>query len=250
MTSDELKKLGTIMGIWAHPDDETFMSGGLMAAAVKNGQTVVCATATRGEAGVQDPLRWPAETLGATRAIELIDAFHILGVTHHHWLHYRDGFCKQVPVSEAVANLMIVVEKYQPDTIITFADDGLTGHEDHKAVSLWSYALASKSKKPMKILHAVHSEEQYESHMKELDEKLNIYFNVDKPNLLPRVECDIVLDLTEDLLQKKTAALRAMPSQYAMWQKAFPFEFIAQAFASESYIWALNEKDFPGGRKP
>jgi LmbE family N-acetylglucosaminyl deacetylase len=242
MTSDELKKLGTILGIWAHPDDETFMTGGLMAAAIQNGQTVVCATATRGEAGVQDPLRWPAETLGATRAIELIDAFHILGVTQHQWLHYRDGFCKRVPVSEAVANLMIVVDKYQPDTIITFAEDGLTGHDDHKAVSFWAYALAVKSKRPMKILHAVHSEEQYESHMKEMDEKLNIYFNLNEPKFLPRAECDITFDLPEEILHKKVAALKAMPSQYAMWLKVFPFEFIARAFATESYVWAGTEE--------
>ena len=240
--NNDIKKLGTILGVWAHPDDETFVSGGLMAAAVENGQTVVCATATRGELGVQDPLRWPAETLGATRAIELIDAFHALGVTHHQWLHYRDGFCKDVPVSEAVANLMILVEKYQPDTIITFPPDGLTGHEDHKAVSIWSSMLAEKSKKPLRVLHAVASEEKYNSHMKELDEKLNIYFNIEKPKLFQRNECDIVFDLPEEILNKKITALKAMPSQYAMWLKVFPFEFITQAFSSEQFVWAQVKK--------
>jgi LmbE family N-acetylglucosaminyl deacetylase len=242
MNPDDIKSLGTILGIWAHPDDETFMSGGLMAAAIANGQTVVCATATRGEAGVQDPLRWPAETLGATRAIELIDAFHVLGVTHHQWLHYRDGFCKDVPESEAVANLMILVEKYKPDTIITFAPDGLTGHEDHKAVSRWADSIVAKVGVPVKVLHAVHSEEQYEHYFKEMDEKLNIYF-IDQPKLVPRAQCDIVFDLTDELLNKKIAALKAMPSQYAMWLKVFPFEFIAQAFSSECYVWAPVEKN-------
>ena len=27
--------LGTVLGIWAHPDDETFLSGGLMAMATR-----------------------------------------------------------------------------------------------------------------------------------------------------------------------------------------------------------------------
>ena len=242
MTPDDIKLLGTILGIWAHPDDETFNSGGLMASAIANGQTVVCVTATRGESGVQDPLRWPAETLGATRAIELIDAFHALGVTHHQWLHYRDGFCKDVPETEAVANLMLLVDKYKPDTIITFPPDGLTGHEDHKAVSRWAMDVAKKSEKPIRLLHCVATEEQYNGYMKELDEKLNIFFNIDKPKLYQRVECDIVYDLPPEILDKKTAALKAMPSQYAMWLKVFPFDFIAQAFAAECFVWAKVEE--------
>jgi hypothetical protein len=43
--------LGTVLGIWAHPDDEAFLSAGLMAAARDVGQRVVCVTATLGEHG-------------------------------------------------------------------------------------------------------------------------------------------------------------------------------------------------------
>ncbi|HLZ38595.1 MAG TPA: PIG-L family deacetylase, partial [Mycobacteriales bacterium] len=43
--------LGTILGIWAHPDDEAYLSAGLMAIARGAGSRVVCATATRGELG-------------------------------------------------------------------------------------------------------------------------------------------------------------------------------------------------------
>ena len=49
ITSDDVAELGTILGIWAHPDDEAYLSGGLMALARDNGQRVVCVTATRGE---------------------------------------------------------------------------------------------------------------------------------------------------------------------------------------------------------
>src|SRR5687767_15747549 len=41
--------LGTVLGIWAHPDDEAYLSGGLMAMARDHGSRVVCVTATRGE---------------------------------------------------------------------------------------------------------------------------------------------------------------------------------------------------------
>ena len=59
--------LGTILSIWAHPDDETYLAGGLMAAAADAGQRVVCVSATAGEQGTSDPRTWPPERLGAAR---------------------------------------------------------------------------------------------------------------------------------------------------------------------------------------
>ena len=38
--------LGVVLGIWAYPDDEVFLAGGLMAAARDAGQRIVCVTAT------------------------------------------------------------------------------------------------------------------------------------------------------------------------------------------------------------
>ena len=43
--------LGTVLGVWAHPDDEAYLSSGLMAAARDAGHRVVVATATYGERG-------------------------------------------------------------------------------------------------------------------------------------------------------------------------------------------------------
>ena len=41
--------LGTVLSVWAHPDDESYCCAGLMADAVAHGQRVTCVTATRGE---------------------------------------------------------------------------------------------------------------------------------------------------------------------------------------------------------
>ena len=54
-TITDAAELGTVLGIWAHPDDEAFLSAGLMAAARDAGQRVVCVTATLGEHGTDDP---------------------------------------------------------------------------------------------------------------------------------------------------------------------------------------------------
>ena len=45
------ERLGTVLAVWAHPDDESFVAGGLLAAASDAGSRIVCLTATRGEHG-------------------------------------------------------------------------------------------------------------------------------------------------------------------------------------------------------
>ena len=55
-TPDLVADLGTVLGIWAHPDDEAYLSGGLMSIAARDhGNRVACVTATRGELGTADP---------------------------------------------------------------------------------------------------------------------------------------------------------------------------------------------------
>jgi LmbE family N-acetylglucosaminyl deacetylase len=240
-TITDIRELGTILGLWAHPDDETFMSGGLMAQAIANGQQVMCVTATKGEAGVYDSIRWPAETIGAQRALELADALRIIGVQYHEWLHYTDGACRSVPDDTAVGQIVQAIGRYQPDTIITFPPDGLTGHEDHKTVSRWARLVAQKLPKPPRVLYAVNSVSMYENHLKEADEKLNIYFNLDKPDLYQDSECDLVAALSPDALLKKCRGFEAMPSQYAAWLELFSFDYLRRAFANEYYILAGNE---------
>ena len=73
--------LGTVLGIWAHPDDEAYLSGGLMAMARDIGSRVVCVTATRGELGTPDPETWPPQRLAAERTVELASCLEVLGVS-------------------------------------------------------------------------------------------------------------------------------------------------------------------------
>src|SRR5688572_11514484 len=102
--------LGTILGIWAHPDDEAYLSGGLMALARDAGSRVVCVTATRGELGTPDPVVWPPERLAAERTVEMARCLDVLGVSEHHWLGYRDGGCASAPADAAIARLCEVIE--------------------------------------------------------------------------------------------------------------------------------------------
>lgn len=238
-TPNDIKKLGTILSVWAHPDDETFTAAGIMATAVKNGQNVICVTATKGEAGVQDPSRWPADTLGEVRTAELMDALSVLGVDNHHWLGYKDGQCKKIPTKEAVNKIIDLINKYQPDTILTFAKDGLTGHDDHCTVSKWVKLAVERLDKKPRVYHAVHTKEHFEKYLKKMDHKLNIYFNIEQPKTRPAGKCDILLKLNKELVDIKHEALRRMPSQTEKMLKSFDRPFIEEAIAEEAFLLAL-----------
>ena len=126
-----LLSLGTVLMVWAHPDDETYLVGGLSAALTDAGQRVVCVTATRGEAGGD------AADLAEIRTAELDVALAMLGVDEHHWLDYPDGGCAVVDDARRRRGSGAVVDEVRPDTVVTFGPDGFTGHPDHQAVSRW-----------------------------------------------------------------------------------------------------------------
>lgn len=209
----DIKQLGRILTVWAHPDDETFTCAGIIATAAQNGQFTACITMTKGESGVRDAQRWPPDQLGEIRAHELEEALHILGCGTHHILSYPDGGLSEVDDNNGNELVRSFIEQYRPDTIITFGPEGMTGHPDHQTVSRWvSQVVQSLDHKPA-VLHAVELNERYENYMKELDEKFNIYFNIDKPPLRSEAECDVCYKLPDDICKKKCAALAAMPSQ-------------------------------------
>lgn len=211
-TIQDIKQLGTVMGVWAHPDDETFSMAGIMAMAAQNGQKVVCITATRGEAGVQDESRWPSDRLADIRTSELKAALNVLGVTEHIFLDYADGGCADVDSNQAVQQITKLIDIYQPDTIFTFGPDGLTGHIDHSTVSAWAVAAAKLATKKPAVYFALQTTGQYDA-MMHADKHLNFFFNIDKPPTKDECDCDLCFCLGADYLALKMRALAAMPSQ-------------------------------------
>ena len=71
MSETDLSWLGTTMLVWAHPDDETYLSGGTAAALVDLGHRVVAVTATRGEAGGPDTTHAARAETAQVRTAEL-----------------------------------------------------------------------------------------------------------------------------------------------------------------------------------
>ena len=137
MTKTDLAWLGTTVLVWAHPDDETYLSGGAAAALVGQGQRVVAVTATRGEAGGPDTTPAARLETARIRTAELDRALTLLGVADHVWLDYEDGRCAEADAEPAVRRLVGLFDDVRPDTVVTFGPDGFTGHPDHRTVSRW-----------------------------------------------------------------------------------------------------------------
>ena len=236
-TKDDIASLGTIMCVFAHPDDETFSMGGIIAAAVSNGQKVICITATRGELGVQDEQRWPAQELGDIRTGELKAALEVLGTPDVLFLDYPDGSCSEADDDEAVTKLKALMEEYRPDTLMTFGPDGMTGHPDHVAVSDWTMQARRKVEAQPDAYWVTLTTEQYRC-TQALDDALNFFFNTPKPPVSEESETAICLHLDEELLGRKEAALRAMPSQYQIMFERFDSETIRGCFDVEAFVRA------------
>jgi LmbE family N-acetylglucosaminyl deacetylase len=205
-------ELGTVLGIWAHPDDEAYLSGGLMALASDAGARVACVTATRGELGTPDPERWPPERLATARTAELARCLEILGVTEHHWLGYRDGECAAADAAGAVDALCEVIDGVRPDTVLTFGPDGITGHPDHQAVSAWTTAAFTKAAPPgARLLHAAVAE-RWERRWSQLHERFSVYLP-GYPVTVPEDALAINLVMDGALAGRKVQALLAQETQ-------------------------------------
>ena len=207
-----MNELGTILGVWAHPDDETYLSAGLMARAVRDGSRVVCLTATRGEGGSMDEEKWPPETMAEVRTAELERSMEILGVTEHHWLDLPDVDMQTGLPEEGYASVRDLVADVQPDTILTFGPEGMTGHEAHKTVSGWATtALREAGKAGSRVLYACVTPEWAEEFLP-VWEPFNVFLP-GTPHVVSREELVIHYRLPPDILETKVSAINAHVSQ-------------------------------------
>ncbi|GAB3261528.1 PIG-L deacetylase family protein [Nocardioides dilutus] len=210
MTVTDFAWLGTTMVVWAHPDDETYLSGGTAAALVDLGHRVVAVTATRGDAGGEDTTPAGRAVTAELRTTELEQALHVLGVTEHYWLGYEDGRCAEADPEPAVSCLADLLDDVHPDTVLTFGPDGFTGHPDHRAVSGWVDLALSRSTASPRLLHAVATEQDRVD--PQLDQDFGVY-ELGQPRIVEPGELALRLALDAASLRRKVTALQAQASQ-------------------------------------
>jgi LmbE family N-acetylglucosaminyl deacetylase len=124
-----------LLGVFAHPDDETICAGGTLAKYAGAGAEVHVISLTRGGAGqIRDASAATRSTLAAVRAQELEAAGKELGLTGTRCLDLPDGSLAEVDVQVLVDLASDLISEIEPDVVITFGPDGFSGHPDHVAV--------------------------------------------------------------------------------------------------------------------
>ncbi len=143
--SSTLGVSGRILAIFAHPDDESLLAGGTLAACVAQGHEVAILSLTRGEAGpISDP-RVTRQTLGMVREGELRAAAAALGVTYVECLGYPDGELAWLDNEEIEEVITYRIETFQPEVVITFGPEGLYWHPDHIATHNFTMAAIERA---------------------------------------------------------------------------------------------------------
>ena len=134
----------SLLAVFAHPDDETFGGGGLLARYAAEGVRVSMVCAPRGEVGeISDPSLATRENLGEVRERELRDACRVLGIEEPIILGYRDSGMagtsdnanprafSQADQEEVVEKVVEIIRRERPHVLVTFDPNGGYGHPDH-----------------------------------------------------------------------------------------------------------------------
>ena len=161
----EIPQKKVLLAVLAHPDDETFGTGGSLAYYASIGVDVHLVCATRGEVGDVSPeLMEGFTSVAELRENELRCAAGYLGLTDVHFLDYRDSgmsgsINNQHPRALAAADLNKVtgevvhyIRLLRPQVVITFDPIGGYMHPDHiaiqKAAERAFYAAGDQDKYP------------------------------------------------------------------------------------------------------
>jgi LmbE family N-acetylglucosaminyl deacetylase len=234
-------ELGTVLGVWAHPDDDIYLSAGLMAAAVDAGQRVVDVTATRGEGGSMDEEKWPPATMGDVRTSELLRSLDVLGVKEHHFLQGPVDIDMDTGLDPAGADqVRQIMEDVGPDTVLTFGPEGMTGHVAHQDVSRWTGEAFNEVAKPgARLYHAVFPTSLGEEWL----EKLAPFdiFRPGTPNVVADDAIDLYFELPSELLDRKIASIKEHASQIEALYEVFGDEGFRRFMAKEGFVLAATK---------
>lgn len=126
-----MKAIKRALLVFAHPDDEAFGPGGTILTWADSGVHMHLICATKGEAS-----EFIDDGTGAElRANELRRAATKLGIQDVSFMGFIDGKICNTQLAKLEAAITKKIKDFQPDTLLTFDLNGVTGHLDHMAVA-------------------------------------------------------------------------------------------------------------------
>lgn len=136
----------SVLAVGAHPDDESFGMGAVLAAFVDSGSRLAVLSFTHGEAST---LHGIDGDLAGIRAEELRAAGRMLGVSYCELLDYPDGRLAALPFSALVEHVRSIAAVVTANGLLVFDEGGVTGHPDHQRATDAALAAAEISALPV-----------------------------------------------------------------------------------------------------
>ncbi len=259
----------TMMAVHAHPDDEASSTGGVLATYAAQGVRTVVVTCTNGEFGDAPGGVKPGQdghdeqAVAQQRLAELRKSCEILGVTDLELLGYHDSgmpewdykdrpdaFCN-IPQAKVAARITGLIERYRPQVLISYDDQGPYQHPDHLHASLCAQAAFADSGIPAKLYLSAIRGSDWRKIRAALREQ-----GVDVPNFEPDPEVLRRGELAEQrittavdirpVLARKRDALFAHGSQISdSWFSKIPPEIAEATFGRESFIRVSDSTGAP-----
>lgn len=132
----------SILAVTAHPDDESFIFGGVLALHARRGGKAGLFCLTDGQAGRTGGLV-ERHDLGRFRRQELQRACAVLGIKHLLTPGFMDGALDRIGDEDGTAIVRRAIEEFGADIVLSFGPEGASGHADHKCAWRWSNAAAA-----------------------------------------------------------------------------------------------------------
>ena len=203
--------------VFAHPDDETFSSGGTIVQLKKNHATIKLVTATKGEAGETNGI-CKKQDLGITREKELRSAAGVLGVDQIFFLGFRDGTLINIPKNKLKNKISKILKEEKPDIVITFDKNGGSNHPDHKAISqaaTYAFMEFSKLSKKRVCLYYTAIPQSYLAKYKKSGLEYKVFGEIIGT---PDQDITTVIDI-KNTYSKKIKALMCHKTQQKDWER-------------------------------
>lgn len=246
----------TLMAVHAHPDDEASSTGGILAKYSSEGVQTVLVTCTNGELGDGPGGEKPDEpthnekVVVETRRKELAKSCEILGIHHLEMLGYHDsgmmgweqnempGAFWNASVDEAAKPLIALIEKYRPQILVTYDENGFYGHPDHIQANRITLAAAEATGIAAKVYYPAFPKSKFGA-MGEVFDQAGIErpFDPEAEGIGTDDEMIGAVIDCRDFVQNKYDALAAHRSQTenAFFTK-LSLDHFSQIFGYESFI--------------
>jgi LmbE family N-acetylglucosaminyl deacetylase len=260
----------TLMAVHAHPDDEASSTGGVLALYSAEGVRTVVVTCTNGEFGDSPggvkpgtdghdeqevaeirlaELRESAKHLGVTD-LELL-GYHDSGMVEWEYKSRPDAFCN-VPLDVVAGRIGGLIERYQPQVVVTYDPDGAYQHPDHVHVSRSAIEAVTQTGIPAKLYLAAMPISKWRALFDALKESGVEVPDAREfsPEMIQQMEdAERRITTTVDIrpvLARKQAALMAHASQISeSWFSKIPPEIGERVFGEESFIRAQDSTGAP-----